>query len=112
LLGKMERGKNELEGGRGTHGMNTLLGLQPTTILIHILLRPFNKRESRSIMIHIPPYPRLGENERFLLISRLRSMRRGEAIEAKARMNVAKRRSGLEFQEEYRRRQAVVRRKR
>jgi hypothetical protein len=88
--------------------MNPILRLQPTPILIYILIRPFHKRESKSIMIHIPPYSWLGENECFLLISRLRSMRRGEAIEGKARMSVGRRRSGLEFQEEYRRRQAVV----
>ena len=52
-----------------THSMNPLLGLQPSPILIHILIRPFYERKGGSIMIHIPPYPGLGEDECFLYIS-------------------------------------------
>jgi len=67
----MRREGNEVRGKKRpeTHGMNPILRLQSTPILIHILIRPLNKRKSGSVMIHIPPYPGLGENEGFLNVS-------------------------------------------
>jgi len=66
---RREGNKMRGRGGPETHGMNPNFRLQPATILIHILIRPFNQRKGGSIMIHIPPHPGLGENERFLNVS-------------------------------------------
>ena len=71
-MGRKRNGVRVQEEPR-THSMNSLLRLQPTPILIHILIRPFHKRKGGSIMIHIPPYSGLGEDECFLNVSGLRA---------------------------------------